>query len=722
MTDSLLLSTLGSAAGVALSYAVLSSFSQAQLDQQEFNAVLPEDSTPTSSENNQTDIDVDPGTSTARNVLTGVAILGAGWLAAKYTLPLLRHFRNINFLFFRNQRFKKQTCHCCGLESQQRKSTTGTQKCAFCSHVQNVNGKGVPELNVQHAATPPTCCNGHSMMQSRSQAHNDLEWFCDCCNKTGSERTTRWCCIQCHSDVCFECKPPCASTNHIRSDSESKRQVELESDTNMFAVRPISSEDQSCTNQVYLFVQQVSPNKLDLSHVMGTFSTYVLPKYATQHGLSSERRWEILSALPDTSQKMQWFRYVCRRRQKLLLANRTMFNGKWWKMHLNRVPDSNGSGDTQLMEQSFNQISGKTKTRNGESCPWELWRPFEIVMLNQGVHTGGQDLGGVRREWFEVVGRELFSCKHGLFKETHVNGEHRLFINEDSGICNEDHLLYFRFAGRMIAMSIIHNTTMPACLLCDYIWKLMGGNGKVGFHDIATLDKDLYTFLKQIQEMDKDDVESCHLEFKYTSTSLGRDIEILLDENQEESLLVTNKNRDAFVTKWTKHAMIGRCENQLLALLSGVFETIPQHLLTVLSSKQIQNLVCGENGPIDVEDWKKHTEYRPLQAQQSQVVQWYWELVSEMNETDKSDLLRFATASSTVNAGGFGNMLNRRGARTKFKLQIKGNNISQRAEDCELPTSHTCFMMLELPNYKTKKALKHGLQICIKNNEGFGLM
>merc|ERR1711865_214057 len=32
------------------------SFSQAQLDQQEFNAVLPEDSTPTSSENNQTDI------------------------------------------------------------------------------------------------------------------------------------------------------------------------------------------------------------------------------------------------------------------------------------------------------------------------------------------------------------------------------------------------------------------------------------------------------------------------------------------------------------------------------------------------------------------------------------------------------------------------------------------------------------------------------------------
>ena len=62
------------------------------------------------------------------------------------------------------------------------------------------------------------------------------------------------------------------------------------SDTNMFAVRPISSEDQSCTNQVYLFVQQVSPNKLDLSHVMGTFSTYVLPKYATQHGLSSERK------------------------------------------------------------------------------------------------------------------------------------------------------------------------------------------------------------------------------------------------------------------------------------------------------------------------------------------------------------------------------------------------------------------------------------------------
>jgi hypothetical protein len=38
-----------------------------------------------------------------------------------------------------------------------------------------------------------------------------------------------------------------------------------------------------------------------------------------------------------------------------------------------------------------------------------------------------------------------------------------------------------------------------------------------------------------------------------------------------------------------------------------------------------------------------------------------------------------------------------------------------------LPTSHTCFNQLLLPEYKTKQKLKERLALAISNAEGFGL-
>ena len=52
------------------------------------------------------------------------------------------------------------------------------------------------------------------------------------------------------------------------------------------------------------------------------------------------------------------------------------------------------------------------------------------------------------REWFQVVSDQLFNPDFGLFVGSGIGGE-TVTINPQSGIANEHHLEYFRFAGRL---------------------------------------------------------------------------------------------------------------------------------------------------------------------------------------------------------------------------------------------------------------------------------
>jgi hypothetical protein len=49
--------------------------------------------------------------------------------------------------------------------------------------------------------------------------------------------------------------------------------------------------------------------------------------------------------------------------------------------------------------------------------------------------------------------------------------------------------------------------------------------------------------------------------------------------------------------------------------------------------------------------------------------------------------------------------------------------ISRHGDDSEqLPSSHTCFNHLLIPDYSSKEKLRQKLILAINNSEGFGLM
>ena len=60
----------------------------------------------------------------------------------------------------------------------------------------------------------------------------------------------------------------------------------------------------------------------------------------------------------------------------------------------------------------------------------------------------GQDAGGLLREWYVIISREIFNPMYALF--TTSPGDRVTYMINPSSHCNPNHLCYFKFVGRVI--------------------------------------------------------------------------------------------------------------------------------------------------------------------------------------------------------------------------------------------------------------------------------
>ena len=104
--------------------------------------------------------------------------------------------------------------------------------------------------------------------------------------------------------------------------------------------------------------------------------------------------------------------------------------------------------------------------------------------------------------------------------------------------------------------------------------------------------------------------------------------------------------------------------------------------------------------------YDSHVQYKDY-AKDAPVIQWFWETVHAMNPGQRRDLLRFSTGCVRAPIMGLGSM--------PFVIQRSGPDSNR------LPAAHTCFNILDLPEYSTKDKLREKLLVAISNAEGFGL-
>ena len=86
------------------------------------------------------------------------------------------------------------------------------------------------------------------------------------------------------------------------------------------------------------------------------------------------------------------------------------------------------------------------------------------------------------------------------------------------------------------------------------------------------------------------------------------------DCSLEPSLILSR-----LITEWRIQK---RVEEQFNAFVTGFNELIPPDLVNVFDERELE-LLIGGIADIDVEDWKKHTDYRGY-TEQDQVIRNFW--------------------------------------------------------------------------------------------------
>ncbi|XP_076590251.1 NEDD4-like E3 ubiquitin-protein ligase WWP2 isoform X3 [Chaetodon auriga] len=345
-----------------------------------------------------------------------------------------------------------------------------------------------------------------------------------------------------------------------------------------------------------------------------------------------------------------------------------------------------------LFEDSFQQIMNVK--------PYDLRRRLYIIMRGEE----GLDYGGIAREWFFLLSHEVLNPMYCLFEYAGKNN-YCLQINPASSI-NPDHLTYFRFIGRFIAMALYHGKFIDTGFTLPFYKRML--DKKPTLKDLESIDPEFYNSIMWVKE---NNLEECGVELYF-----AQDMEILgkvsthqlKDDGENE--LVTEQNKEEYIGLLTDWRFTRGVEEQTKAFLDGFNEVVPLEWLRYFDEKELELMLCGMQ-EIDLADWQKNTIYRHY-TKNSKQIHWFWQVVKEMDNEKRIRLLQFVTGTCRLPVGGFAELIGSNGPQ-KFCIDKVG-------KETWLPRSHTCFNRLDLPPYRSLEQLREKLLFAIEETEGFG--
>ncbi|XP_055415342.1 E3 ubiquitin-protein ligase NEDD4-like isoform X4 [Bubalus kerabau] len=345
-----------------------------------------------------------------------------------------------------------------------------------------------------------------------------------------------------------------------------------------------------------------------------------------------------------------------------------------------------------IFEESYRRIMS---VKRPDVLKARLWIEFESEK--------GLDYGGVAREWFFLLSKEMFNPYYGLF-EYSATDNYTLQINPNSGLCNEDHLSYFTFIGRVAGLAVFHGKLLDGFFIRPF-YKMMLGK-QITLNDMESVDSEYYNSLKWILENDPTELD---LMFCIDEENFGQTYQVDLKPNGSE-IMVTNENKREYIDLVIQWRFVNRVQKQMNAFLEGFTELLPIDLIKIFDENELELLMCGL-GDVDVNDWRQHSIYKNGYCPNHPVIQWFWKAVLLMDAERRIRLLQFVTGTSRVPMNGFAELYGSNGPQL-FTIEQWGSPE-------KLPRAHTCFNRLDLPPYETFEDLREKLLMAVENAQGF---
>ncbi|KAL2365537.1 hypothetical protein RJZ56_001558 [Blastomyces dermatitidis] len=361
-----------------------------------------------------------------------------------------------------------------------------------------------------------------------------------------------------------------------------------------------------------------------------------------------------------------------------------------------------------LAEDSLRSVSEVVGTGEGE-----IKKGLRIEFLGEE----GVDAGGLRKEWFLLLVREIFDPLHGLF--VYDEQSQYCYFNP---YCFESSEQFF-LVGVLLGLAIYNSTILDIALPPFAFRKLLAcappnnvptlstpqQTFKCTLEDLAEYQPTLAKGLRDLLTYDGDVQETFCLDFVVQIERYGEKLVVPLRPGGERKP-VTNSNRREYVDLYVKYLLDTAVARQFEPFKRGFFTVCGGNAMHLFRPEEIELLVRGSDEALNIPSLQAvavYEHWRTDHPEKEPVVTWFWDFFSRASPRDQRKVLSFITGSDRIPAMGATNL--------SIRLVCLGQDSER------FPTARTCFNMIALYRYKSREKLEEKLWRAVVDSEGFGL-
>jgi len=255
------------------------------------------------------------------------------------------------------------------------------------------------------------------------------------------------------------------------------------------------------------------------------------------------------------------------------------------------------------------------------------------------------------------------------------------------------------FIGIAIYNAIILDLHFPLV-----VYKKLVGIAPI-LQDIATVDEEVFENLSKLLSLGGEELVELELPFEASYKSFGEPVSIPLKEGGSEEF-VTPQNVTEYIQLYLEWMLDSSISSQFQAFRKGFLKVCGGRALSMFIPQELELLICG-NPKLDFQALERVTQYMDGFTEESRAIQFFWEVIHEMAMEEQKSFLKFVSGSDRAPIDGLSSMT--------FIISKSGGDTDR------LPSAHTCFNHMLLPDYPSKEIMKQKILIAIQESEGFGL-
>ncbi|KAF5894153.1 putative E3 ubiquitin-protein ligase HECTD2, partial [Clarias magur] len=300
----------------------------------------------------------------------------------------------------------------------------------------------------------------------------------------------------------------------------------------------------------------------------------------------------------------------------------------------------------QLVSDSLDELSRKRA---------DLKKKLKVTFVGEA----GLDMGGLTKEWFLLLIRQIFHTDYGMFTYVKESQCH-WFSNWKCDNCSE-----YRLVGALMGLAVYNSITLdirfPPCVYkklltppivpCDLDAPV--GMASLTLDDLQQIMPDLAHGLSELLSYEGNVEEDFYTTFQVFQEELG----VVKSYNLKpggDKIPVTNQNRKEYVQLYIDFLLNKLIYRQFAAFYHGFHSVCASNALMLLRPEEVEILVCGSPN-LDMSSLQRVAQYEGY-SKTDPTIRAFWDVVLAFPLELQKRLLHFTTGSDRVPVGGMADL------------------------------------------------------------------